>query len=200
MPGVREANPKEPLRSHDITERPWQVVGTDLFTWNTQNFIVIVDYYSRFFEMERLTSCTSLAVINKLKSAFARHGIAETVISDNGQCYSAEEFRRFANAWRFTHSTTSPRFPQSNGLAEKTVQTAKRILDKAKAGNTDLPRSAGIQKHPSGQPPVTCSTSDEPTTTLHTSSNQQASAATDSTPESHSGQVKGMSTPPTNLL
>lgn len=54
----RDANPKEPLQSHDIPERPWQVVGTYLFTWNTQNFIVIVDYYSRFFEMERLTSCT----------------------------------------------------------------------------------------------------------------------------------------------
>lgn len=133
----RDANPKEPLWSHDIPERPWQVVGTDLFTWNTQNLIVIVDYYSRFFEMEQLTNTTSLAVIAKLKSVFARHGIAETVISDNGPCYSSEEFRRFANAWDFTHTTTSPRYPQSNGLAEKTVQTAKRILDKAKAGNTD---------------------------------------------------------------
>ncbi|KAG1952393.1 protein NYNRIN-like [Pimephales promelas] len=76
-------------------------------------------------------------LIAKLKSAFARHGIAETVISDNGPCYSSEEFRCFANAWNFTHTTTSPRYPQSNGLAEKTVQTAKRILDKAKAGNTD---------------------------------------------------------------
>lgn len=72
--------------------------------------------------MERFTSCTSLAVITKLKSVFARHGIAETVIRDNGPCYSSEEFRRFANAWDFTHTTTSPRYPQSNGLAEKTVQ------------------------------------------------------------------------------
>lgn len=80
----RRANTKEPLSSHNIPERPWQVVGTDLFTWNAQDFIIIVDYYSRFFEMERLRSCTSSAVISKLKSAFARHGIAETVISDNG--------------------------------------------------------------------------------------------------------------------
>lgn len=87
--------------------------------------------------MEQLTNTTSLAVIAKFKSAFARHGIAETVISENGPCYSSEEFRRFTNAWDFTHTTTSPRHPQSNGLAEKTVQTAKHILDKAKAGNTD---------------------------------------------------------------
>uniref|UniRef100_A0A671UHK2 Integrase catalytic domain-containing protein n=1 Tax=Sparus aurata TaxID=8175 RepID=A0A671UHK2_SPAAU len=88
--------------------------------------------------MERLRSCTSSAVISKLKSAFARHGIAETVISDNGPCYSSEEFRRFADAWDFTHITTSPRYPRSNGLAERTVQTAKRILDKTMAENKDL--------------------------------------------------------------
>lgn len=87
--------------------------------------------------MERLTSYTSSAVISKLKSAFAHHGIAETVISDNGPCYSSEEFRHFANMWGFTHTTISPRYPQSNGLAEKIVQTATRMLDKAKAGNRD---------------------------------------------------------------
>lgn len=133
----RSANPKEPLLSHAIPERPWQVIGTDLFTWNSRDYIIVVDYYSRFFELERLYSCTSAAVISKLKSTMARHGIAETIISDNGPCYSSSEFQRFAESWGFTHTTTSPRYPQSNGLAEKTVQTAKRILDKAKAENKD---------------------------------------------------------------
>ncbi|KAK7938626.1 hypothetical protein WMY93_001952 [Mugilogobius chulae] len=133
----RSANTKEPQLSHAIPQRPWQVVGTDLFAWNGQDFITIVDYYSRYFEMERLNSCTASAVIAKLKAAFARHGIPERVISDNGPCYSAAEFEHFAKMWEFTHITTSPRYPQSNGLAEKTVQTAKRILDKAKADHKD---------------------------------------------------------------
>ncbi|KAK7885968.1 hypothetical protein WMY93_025589 [Mugilogobius chulae] len=133
----RSANTKEPLLSHAIPQRPWQVVGTDLFAWNGQDFITIVDYYSRYFEMEKLNSCTASAVIAKLKAAFARHGIPERVISDNGPCYSAAEFEHFAKMWEFTHITTSPRYPQSNGLAEKTVQTAKRILDKAKADHKD---------------------------------------------------------------
>ena len=131
------ANPKEPMKSHAIPERPWQVIGTDLFTWNSQDFIVIVDYYSRFFELEKLSSCTSSAVIMKLKAAMARHGIPESIISDNGPCYSSGEFRLFAESWGFTHTTTSPHYPQSNGLAERTVQTAKSILDKAKAENKD---------------------------------------------------------------
>ena len=125
------------MKSHAIPERPWQVIGTDLFTWNSQDFIVIVDYYSRFFELEKLSSCTSSAVIMKLKAAMARHGIPESIISDNGPCYSSGEFRLFAESWGFTHTTTSPHYPQSNGLAERTVQTAKSILDKAKAENKD---------------------------------------------------------------
>lgn len=133
----RSANTKEPLLLHTIPERPWQGVGTDLFAWNAQNYIVIVDYHSRYFEMERLHSCTATAVITKLKAAFARHGIPERVISDNGPCYSADEYHRFAELWDFKHITTSPRYPQSNGLAEKTVQTAKRILGKAKADDKD---------------------------------------------------------------
>ncbi|KAI4880495.1 hypothetical protein NFI96_000640, partial [Prochilodus magdalenae] len=133
----RSSNTKEPLLSHAIPERPWQVVGTDLLTWNSQDFVIIADYYSRYFEIEKLTNCTSSAVITKLKAAFARHGIPETVISDNGPCYSSTEFRSFSGAWDFRHITTSPRYPRSNGLAKRTVQTAKHILDKAKAENID---------------------------------------------------------------
>lgn len=87
--------------------------------------------------MEKLTSCTSPAVITKLKSTFVCHGIAETGISNSKPCYISEEFCRFAEACGFTHTTTSPSYPQSNGLAEKTVQAAKRMLDKAKAANKD---------------------------------------------------------------
>ncbi|KAI4900308.1 hypothetical protein NFI96_009493 [Prochilodus magdalenae] len=133
----RSSNTKEPLLSHAIPERPWQVVGTDLLEWNSQDFVIIADYYSRYFEIEKLTNCTSSAVITKLKAAFARHGIPETVISDNGPCYSSTEFCSFSGAWDFRHITTSPRYPRSNGLAERTVQTAKHILDKAKAENKD---------------------------------------------------------------
>ncbi|KAJ8250040.1 hypothetical protein COCON_G00232560 [Conger conger] len=127
------ADPKEALLSHAIPERPWQVTGTDLFTWSSRDYMVVVDYYSRLFELERLYSCAATAVITKLKSTMARHGIPETITSDNGPCYSAREFQSFAQSWGFTHITTSPHYPQSNGLAEKTVQTAQPMSDKAKA-------------------------------------------------------------------
>lgn len=66
----RNSNPKEPLVPHDIPDYPWQNVATDLFTLNGQDYIVVVDYFSRYFEFERLNSTTSDAVITKLKNIF----------------------------------------------------------------------------------------------------------------------------------
>lgn len=52
----RSSNTKEPMFPHDIPETPWETVATDLFTWNSENYIVICDYLSRYFEIERITS------------------------------------------------------------------------------------------------------------------------------------------------
>ena len=79
-------------------------------------------------EIARLSSATSSDVINHLKSIFARHGIPESVISDNRPQYSAELFQAFATEYGFVHHTSSPHFPQGNGAAErgeKTVKAAK---------------------------------------------------------------------------
>nr|XP_023660029.1 uncharacterized protein K02A2.6-like [Paramormyrops kingsleyae] len=134
----RASNKKEPMISHKIPDRPWQTIATDLFTWNRDNYVVTVDYYSRYFELDKLHSTTSSAVINKLKEVFARHGIPETVVSDNGPQYKCSEFETFANTWEFSHITTSPHYPQSNGLAEKAVQIAKSLMEKSNADQKDL--------------------------------------------------------------
>ena len=76
---------------------------------------------------------TSKSVINASKVQFARHGIPETVISDNGPQFSSAEFDHFAKEWQFQHRTASPHYPQSNGPAENAVKTCKNLLKKAKA-------------------------------------------------------------------
>ncbi|RXN21320.1 retrotransposon-like family member retr-1 [Labeo rohita] len=133
----RMSNAKEPLISHPIPNRPWQTVGTDLFIWNNEDYIVVVDYYSRYLDLEKLKSTTATAVILKLKKIFASHGIPEKVISDNGPQFSSKDFESFAHAWDFVHVTSSPRYPQSNWLSEKAVQIAKSLMDKAKADRKD---------------------------------------------------------------
>ncbi len=72
-----------------------------------------------------------------MKVTFARHGIPDIVHSDNGPCYSSQEFSDFQKKWGFKHVTSSPHFPSSNGLAEKTVQTVKNIISKSMESGTD---------------------------------------------------------------
>ena len=141
----RNQQQKETLKLHDVPGLPWQTVGTDLFEYGGHTYVVFTDFYSKFFELELLRQNTATCLINNLKKIFARYGIPEEVISDNGSQYSntrnlfdsTHDFKVFAKEWGFKHTTSSPECPQSNGAAERAVQTAKRILKKASADGKD---------------------------------------------------------------
>ena len=122
---------KEPLLPTPLPDYPWQRIATDLFTLSGNDYLVVVDYFSRYLGVIQLRSTTSKTIINTLKSLFARHGIPETVRSDNGPQYSSREFAEFAKTFQFKHVTSSPRYPASNGQAERTVQKVKNLLKKA---------------------------------------------------------------------
>ena len=121
--------PKQPLMPTPLPDYPWQRVGSDLFHLNGNTYLIVVDYFSRFPEVIILSSTTSKSVIMALKTIFARHGIPQVVVSDNGPQYSS---RQFAKDYTFTHVTSSPNFLQSNGQAERGVKTMKNLLKDAR--------------------------------------------------------------------
>lgn len=112
-------------------ERPWQKLGTDLFVLGGKNDLLVVDYFSRYVEIAPLSHTKSMDIIVPLKSIFARHGIPEVLMSDNGPQFSGLAFTSFADLFGFRHITSSLRFPQSNGEAERAVQTVKNLLKKS---------------------------------------------------------------------
>ena len=122
---------KEPMIITELPQYPWQRVEADLFHLMGAKYLPVVDYFSRYPEVQKLKSTTSEAVINKLKSTFAWLEIPETVISDNGPQFSPQLFEDFADAYSFDHVTNSPLFSQSNGLAVKTV---KKLLTEGRCG------------------------------------------------------------------
>ena len=121
----------EPLMHSELPQLPWQKIGTDLFEWKQKQFLIVVDYYSRYVEIARLTRTTAEEVVKHTKSIFARHGIPETVISDNGPQYTSETYSNFAKTYHFRHITSSPYYPRANGEAERAVGTIKRLLQKS---------------------------------------------------------------------
>ena len=123
--------PPETLMPSALPQRPWQKVGTDLFEWHKNTYVLIVDYFSRYIEVAKMQATTSRATVEHCKSIFARHGVPEIVMSDNGPQYSSGDFASFAEEYGFTHITSSPKFPQSNGEAERAVKTIKGLLQKS---------------------------------------------------------------------
>ena len=88
------------------------------------------DYYSHWIEIAKLTGLSANSVINPTKSIFARYGIPETVVSDNGLQLSSEANAQFALEYGVKHTTSSPNHPQGNGGAERGIQTIKNLLKK----------------------------------------------------------------------
>ena len=95
--------------------------------------ILLVDYYSSFIKVVKLTATTTKSVISAMMPIFARYGIPDVIVSDNGPQYSSREFGEFAKNFNFKHVTSSPHHPQGNSEAERAIKTAKKLLK----GNTD---------------------------------------------------------------
>ena len=133
----RMEQPKQPLIPQEVPDRPWSKVAVDLFTLDKTEYIIMVDDYSNFFELRVLSDTRASSIITSLKSQFARHGIPNTVRSDNGPQFSASDFKTFSKEWDFEHITSSPYYARSNGKVENAVNTAKRILKKAKLDHKD---------------------------------------------------------------
>ena len=76
----------------------------------------------------KMRDTTSQGIVYTLKEIFATHGIPDIVISDNGPQFSAASFRQFTILYGFVHVTSFPRYPQSNGKAERAVHTVNGLL------------------------------------------------------------------------
>ncbi|XP_046630009.1 uncharacterized protein K02A2.6-like [Neodiprion virginianus] len=129
-------NPSQPFIQEDFPARPWQKIGIDLFKLDYW-YVIITDYYSRYFEFFRLGSLSSKAIIEVCKEAFSRYGLPDIVRSDNGPQFTSE-FKLFADQYGFLSVTSSPHFPQSNGAVEAAVKTAKNLIKKSKDDDIHL--------------------------------------------------------------
>ena len=104
----------------------------DLFTLKGKDCNIIVDHFPNYWEIDELPNTTLEMVMNKIKQQFARHGIPDLIITDNGPPCRSEEFKKFTEEWSFDHNITSaPYYPKAG------VKIAKSLLKKAIQGNKD---------------------------------------------------------------
>ena len=120
--------PREAMQSQPIPKKRWQIVGTDLFNVKKDVCLVVVDNLTKYWDLEQLNDTDAESTILQMKKIFARQGVSEVVISDNGPQYASKEFKEFSESWNFHHYTSSPHHPKGNGTAEAALKQAKRIL------------------------------------------------------------------------
>ena len=131
----------------EIPIYPWAKVVTDIFHFVSDSYLLIVDYMSRFFVVHKLMSTKVQQVLSQMKLIFSEYSWPETIVSDNGPCYSAETFTKLMTDCSVNHITSSPHYPQSNGLAEKYVQIVKNVFYKTQEEGTDLYKSLMIYRN-----------------------------------------------------
>lgn len=125
-------NAKEPMLMPEIPDRPWSKLAADLFEHEKHHYLLVVDYFSKWPEVIKLENLSSKTTVNCLKELLSKYGLIDEMITDNGPQFSSADFKDFSSEFEFKHVTSSPHYAQSNGQAERTVQTVKRLIMKSK--------------------------------------------------------------------
>ncbi len=128
---------KTELSSWPKSSSVWSRVHID-FAGEFQglNYLVVVDSFSKWPEIFIMSNMTSYNTITKLNELNSRFGNMDIIVSDNGTPFTSEEFDDFCKEEGIYHIRSPPHHPQSNGQAERFVDTFKRALNKAKGEET----------------------------------------------------------------
>jgi hypothetical protein len=127
---------KGPLHSWDWPGRPWSRVHIDYAgPFMGKMFLVIIDAHSKWMDVYPTSTATSEATTELLRQSFATNGLPDVIVSDNGSCFTSDEFQKFMTLNGIKHITSAPYHPSTNGLAERAVQTFKNGMKKQGAGS-----------------------------------------------------------------
>ena len=134
---TKRSNQKESLRQHGKGNKSWEKVGTDLFQIKGRDYLVLVDYFSNFIEVDYLPTSNATTVISKLKAHFSRNGSPKVLVSDCGPQYTSKEFNDFTSRWGISHIMSAPGHHKANGKAESAVKTIKTMMKRCLQENED---------------------------------------------------------------
>ena len=116
-------------------------------SWAMEKFHHFVDFTSRFPIVRKLKSMKAKHVRSHFSEVFGEYGWPDTLLTDNGPCYASHDFKQLMLDMSVNHITSSPHYPQSNGLAEKYVQIVKNLFVKAHEEGTDYQKALMIYRN-----------------------------------------------------
>lgn len=126
-------------------ERNFERVHVDFFMKDSITYLLIVDSKSKWLDVHIMHGTSASQVIEKLCKTFAVTGIPVELVSDNGPPFSSQEFNNFLKANGCIPLKSPPYHPESNGMAERTVQTIKQALSRLQEQSSRLSKELLLQ-------------------------------------------------------
>ena len=109
----------------------WHTLGSDLFTLDGKDYLIISDYYSKYSLVELLTTTSGQKVADISRHIFASFGIPNTIISDNGPQFIGAAYQQLLRDFDITQITSSPHHPMSHGFIERQIRSVKALMRKS---------------------------------------------------------------------
>ena len=139
--------PKLPPVSWTKSEKPWSPAHIDFAgPLHGITYLLLVDSFSKWPEILPIAPTSSTRTVKLLNQIFTQHGLPETIVTDNGSQFTSSQFQEFCQQNSINHVRSPPYHPQSNGQAERFLDTLKRAMLKAWGEGTtyDIIRTISI--------------------------------------------------------
>ncbi|XP_053690472.1 uncharacterized protein K02A2.6-like [Sabethes cyaneus] len=129
----------EPMKRRELPSAPWQHLAIDYLgpLPSGHYLLVVVDYFSRYIEIEVMKKTDSAETIKRLDPMFARFGNPFSITADNGRQFISEEFKDYCVSKDIKLIHTTPYWPQQNGEVERQNRSILKRLTISQATNAD---------------------------------------------------------------
>ena len=133
MPKNQSMPPSAPVHPWEDTKNPWVRVHLDYAgPFMGKMFLIVIDSFSKWMDVFPLANSNSRITIESLRTCFATHGLPQICVTDNGTCFTSDQFKYFLEINGIRHVTSAPYHPATNGCAERAVRTFKNTIKKLK--------------------------------------------------------------------
>ena len=136
---MRSNPPTVQIHPWTYPARLWSCIHVDFAGPVSEcNYLVVVDAYSKFPLVVKMTNTSARATVTALQDIFSRHGLPEIIVSDNGPQFTATEFQRLCSNNGILHRTSAACKPSPNGQDERVVQILKSAIKQSHVTNADV--------------------------------------------------------------
>lgn len=132
-------NKPEPMSRRPLPNKPWVDIAIDFLGPMPDGvyLFVIIDYYSRYKEVELMNKITARDTVARLDKIFTRLGYPRTITLDNAKQFVGIDLEEYSKIHGIHLNHSIPYWPQQNGLVERQNRSLLKRLQISNALGRD---------------------------------------------------------------